>query len=232
MWRCSPCLRSTGRGRRCIGCRALGDRTGASPSGQGVSSHSDRPWSLRASLRAREPSSGRGVSWQRACLLARQRRRRFRLVGDRRGCSVGSHPLPRRAAGMVEAAPAQDRNRVMAIIRSVEPLRGAFPALTSTVRPISTACFLRRSPLQPWSCRPKMICITRSRQPYSPPGAFRARSWSFTTPASICSLDRGKVKKVVSDFLAQTGTKQPFGSGAGTSVRPKAPTAAVSLTRS
>ncbi|ASY56609.1 MULTISPECIES: alpha/beta hydrolase [Sinorhizobium] len=134
---------------------------------------------------------------------------------------------------VVEAAAAQDRNRVMAIIRSVEPLSRRFPGIN-----IDSAPDLHRLPLEKIAAPTLVVSAEDDLFNTLPAAKFAATS---IPGAKLVVYDTGghllvgrgeKVKKAVSDFLARTGTMQPAGSGAGTSVRPKAPAPAVSSTRS
>ncbi|PDT85782.1 alpha/beta hydrolase [Sinorhizobium sp. BJ1] len=134
---------------------------------------------------------------------------------------------------VVEAAAAQDRNRVMAIIRSVEPLSRRFPGIN-----IDSAPDLHRLPLEKIAAPTLVVSAEDDLFNTLPAAKFAATS---IPGAKLVVYDTGghllvgrgeKVKKAVSDFLAWTGTMQPAGSGAGTSVRPKAPAPAVSSTRS
>ncbi|MEY9199277.1 2-hydroxy-6-oxonona-2,4-dienedioate hydrolase [Sinorhizobium fredii] len=134
---------------------------------------------------------------------------------------------------IVEAAPAKDRNRVMAIIRSVEPLSRRFPGIN-----IDSAPDLHRLPLEQIAAPTLVVSAQDDLFNTLPAAKFAAAS---IPGAKLVVYDTGghllvghgeKVKKAVSDFLARTGTVQPAGSGAGTSVRPKATAPAVSSTRS
>ncbi|MDE3775613.1 alpha/beta hydrolase [Sinorhizobium meliloti] len=134
---------------------------------------------------------------------------------------------------LVEAAPAQDRKRVMAIIRSVEPLSRRFPGIN-----IDSAPDLHRLPLEKIAAPTLVVSAQDDLFNTLPAAIFAARSIPgaklvvYDTGGHLLVGHGGKVKKDVSDFLAKTGTMQPFGSGAGTSVRLKAPAPAVSSTRS
>lgn len=92
----------------------------------------------------------------------------------------------------VEVAPAQERNRVMAIIRSVEPLSRRLPGIN-----IDSAPDLRRLPLEKISAPTLVVSAQDDLFNTLPAAIFVARSipprsWSSTTPAGICSLDRGE----------------------------------------
>ncbi|ARS66038.1 alpha/beta hydrolase [Sinorhizobium meliloti] len=134
---------------------------------------------------------------------------------------------------VAERASAQDRNRVMATIRSVEPLSRRFPGIN-----IDSAPDLRRLPLEKIAAPTLVVSAQDDLFNTLPAAQFAARSIPsaklvvYDTGGHLLVGQGGKAKKVVSDFLAQTGTMQPFGSGAGTSVRPMAPAPTALLTRS
>jgi len=125
---------------------------------------------------------------------------------------------------VVEAAPAQERERVMAIVRSVEPLSRRFPGIN-----IDSAPDLHRLPLDKIAAPTLVVSAEDDLFNTLPAAKFAAASIPgaklvvYDTGGHLLVEHGGKIKKVVSDFLAQTGTMQPFGSGAGTSVPPKAP---------
>lgn len=134
---------------------------------------------------------------------------------------------------VAERASAQDRNRVMATIRSVEPLSRRFPGIN-----IDSAPDLRRLPLEKIAAPTLVVSAQDDLFNTLPAAQFAARSIPgaklvvYDTGGHLLVGQGGKAKKVVSDFLAQTGTMQPFGSGAGNSVRPTAPAPTALLTRS
>ncbi|WP_324765296.1 alpha/beta hydrolase (plasmid) [Sinorhizobium meliloti] len=134
---------------------------------------------------------------------------------------------------VVEAAAATDRNRVTAIIRSVEPLSQRFPGIN-----IDSAPNLHRLPLDNIAAPTLVVSAQDDLFNTLPAATFAARS---IPGAKLVVYDTGghllvgrgeKVKKAVSDFLGQTGTMEPSGSGARTPVRPNSPAPAVSSTRS
>ncbi|ATA95406.1 alpha/beta fold hydrolase [Sinorhizobium meliloti] len=137
------------------------------------------------------------------------------------------------APSVLERASAQDRNRVMATIRSVEPLSRRFPGIN-----IDSAPDLRRLPLEKIAAPTLVVSAQDDLFNTLPAAQFAARSIPgaklvvYDTGGHLLVGQGGKAKKVVSDFLAQTGTMQPFGSGAGNSVRPTAPAPTALLTRS
>lgn len=110
------------------------------------------------------PERCRGDSWQRVCFL-------------------GVPPK------VVEAAPAQDRKRVMAIVHSDEPVSRGFPGMKIDSAPDLHPLPFEEITAPPWLSRPRMICSTRFPQLISRAPVFLAGSWSSTTPAAICSLD-------------------------------------------
>ena len=95
---CEAALRARrperGRRRR-IGGSSLRRRTGAPAPGKGARSHPDcaRP------LFADQSGFDRGEPRRQVCILGRQRRRRFRMVGLRKDSAVDAHPFPRRRTG-------------------------------------------------------------------------------------------------------------------------------------
>jgi pimeloyl-ACP methyl ester carboxylesterase len=132
---------------------------------------------------------------------------------------------------VVEAATAQDRKRVTAIIRSVEPLSRRSPGIN-----IDSAPDLHRLPLEKIAAPTLVVSAEDDLFNTLPAAKFAAAS---IPGAKLVVYDTGghllvghgeKVKEAVSDFLARTGTMQPSGSGAGTHVRPKALAPAVSST--
>lgn len=117
---------------------------------------------------------------------------------------------------VVEAAPEKDRNHVMAIIRSVEPLSRRFPGIN-----IDSAPDLHRLPLEKIAAPTLVVSAEDDLFNTLPTAKFAAAS---IPGAKLVVYDTGghllvghgeDVKKAVSDFLAQTGTKQPSGSRGG-----------------
>ncbi|WP_369983768.1 alpha/beta fold hydrolase [Sinorhizobium fredii] len=132
---------------------------------------------------------------------------------------------------VVEAAPENDRNRVMAIIRSVEPLSRRFPGIN-----IDSAPDLHRLPLEKIAAPTLVVSAQDDLFNTLPAAKFAAGSIPgaklvvYDTGGHLLVGDGEDVKKAVSDFLAQTGTMQPSGSRGGPSVWPNSP--APSSTRS
>ncbi|OAP35135.1 hydrolase [Sinorhizobium glycinis] len=134
---------------------------------------------------------------------------------------------------VVEAATAQDQERVMAVIRSVEPLSRRFPGIN-----IDSAPDLHRLPLEKIAAPTLVVSAEDDLFNTLPAAKFAAAS---IPSAKLVVYDTGghllvgrgeKVREAVSDLLGQTGTMQPSGSGARTPVRPNSPAPAVSSTRS
>ncbi|RVP95075.1 alpha/beta fold hydrolase [Sinorhizobium meliloti] len=134
---------------------------------------------------------------------------------------------------VVEAAAATDRNRVTAIIRSVEPLSRRFPGIN-----IDSAPNLHRLPLENIAAPTMVVSAEDDLFNTLPAAKFAAAS---IPGAKLVVYDTGghllvgrgeKIKKAVSDFLAQIGTMRPSGSGDGAPVQPNAPAPGVSSTRS
>ncbi len=132
---------------------------------------------------------------------------------------------------VAERASAKDRSRVIAIIRSVEPLSRRFPGIN-----IDSAPDLHHLPLEKIAAPTLVVSAEDDLFNTLPAAKFAAES---IPRAKLVVYDTGGhllvghgegVKKAVGDFLAQTGTKQPSGSGSGTPVRPNSP--APSSTRS
>ncbi|MBY5820534.1 alpha/beta hydrolase [Rhizobium leguminosarum] len=105
---------------------------------------------------------------------------------------------------LVEAAPEKDRNRVMAIIRSVEPLSRRFPGIN-----IDSAPDLHRLPLEKIAAPTLVVSAKDDLFNTLPAAKFAAES---IPGAKLVVYDTGghllvghgeKVKKAVSDFLAQ-----------------------------
>jgi len=133
---------------------------------------------------------------------------------------------------VVEAAAAKDRDRVTAIIRSVEPLSRRFPGIN-----IDSAPDLHRLPLEKIAAPTVVVSAEDDLFNTLPAAKFAASS---IPGAKLVAYDTGghllvghgeEVKKVVSDFLAQAGTMLPSGSRAGTPVRPNSPAPPISSTR-
>lgn len=134
---------------------------------------------------------------------------------------------------VVERASTHERKRVMATVRSVEPLSRRFPGIN-----IDSAPDLPRLPLEKIAAPTLVVSAEDDLFNTLPAAKFAAAS---IPGAKLVVYDTGghllvghgeKVREAVSDLLAQTGTMQPSGSGAGTPLRPNAPTPAVSSTRS
>jgi 2-hydroxy-6-oxonona-2,4-dienedioate hydrolase len=125
---------------------------------------------------------------------------------------------------VVEATSETERNRVMAIIRSVEPLSRCFPGIN-----IDSAPDLHRLPLEKIAAPTLVVSAEDDLFNTLPAAKFaaasipRAKLVVYDTGGHLLVGHGEKVKKAISDFLVQTGTMQPSGSGAGPPVRPAAP---------
>jgi pimeloyl-ACP methyl ester carboxylesterase len=128
----------------------------------------------------------------------------------------------------VEAAPAKDRNRVLAIVRSVEPLSRRFPGIN-----LDSAPDLHRLPLEKIAAPTLIVSAQDDLFNTLPAAKFAATS---IPGATLVVYDTGghllvgngeDVKKAVGDFLVRTGTMQRSRPGAGTSAPPNSPASAV-----
>lgn len=112
---------------------------------------------------------------------------------------------------VVEAATEQDRKRVMAIVRSVEPLSRRFPGIN-----IDSAPDLRRLPLEKIAAPTLVVSAQDDLFNTLPAAVFAARSIPgaklvvYNTGEHLLVGHGGKVKKVVSDFLLRQAQCSPL----------------------